>query len=115
LAFGWLTRRGISDELARRWSEQVISNPGVRRDTAAVLRGVDRKITLAVAERLSSVQCPVLLVWGEDDRAFPVRLAQQLETAIPDARLTTVPGSSCYVPIDAPEELTKLIVEFAAT
>jgi pimeloyl-ACP methyl ester carboxylesterase len=114
LAFGWLTREGISDELARRWGEPVTTNADIRRDTGAVLRGVNRKVTLAVAERLGSVRCPVLIVWGADDRAFPVRLAHQLVKALPDATLVVVPDSSCYLPIDAPDRLATLITDFAA-
>ncbi|MDX6285997.1 MAG: hypothetical protein QOG53_1482 [Frankiales bacterium] len=115
LAFGWLTRRGISPELARRWSEPVVTSAKIRRDTAAVLRGVDRKITLDIAEQLHTVKVPVLLVWGADDRAFPLRLAHQLVGAFSDAQLVVVPDSSCYVPIDAPEQLVALIADFAGS
>jgi pimeloyl-ACP methyl ester carboxylesterase len=113
LAFGWLTRTGISDELARRWGTPVVTDADIRRDTGKVLRGVDRTVTLAVAERLGAVRCPVLLVWGGDDRAFPLRLAERLVDAFPDARLSVVPDSSCYVPLDAPERLAELIDDFA--
>ena len=62
LAFGWLTRRGIDDEMARRWSESVITNAEVRRDTGKVLRGVDRKITARVVPNTAQPATPASTV-----------------------------------------------------
>jgi pimeloyl-ACP methyl ester carboxylesterase len=84
----------------------------VRRDVAAVLRGINTKHTMAAAKALPGVDVPVMLVWGEDDRAFPVKLAKRLAALIPDCRLETVSGSATFVSLDAPEALVALIEDF---
>lgn len=113
LGFGTLSRRGISQPLAVRWSTPLLSDAGVRRDTRRFLAAVHPRVTLAALARLGEVQVPVLLAWGADDRAFPRRLAEQLRDALPDARLVDVPDSAAFVPLDAPGHLAELVREFA--
>jgi pimeloyl-ACP methyl ester carboxylesterase len=115
LGFGLLTHRGVSDEVARDWTEALINDRLVRRDAAKVLRGVNTRHTMAAARALPGVDVPVMLVWGEDDKAFPVKLARRLESLIPDCRLETVPGSRPFVSLDAPETLVALIEDFVPT
>jgi pimeloyl-ACP methyl ester carboxylesterase len=56
---------------------------------------------------------PVLLAWGEDDRLFPLSLAERLAELLPDARIVSVAGARTLVPEDQPEMLAKLVAEFA--
>lgn len=112
LGFGLLTHRGVSDEVAIDWTESLITDKGIRRDAAAVLRGISTKHTMAAAKALPAVDVPVMLVWGEDDKAFPMKLARRLAALIPGCRLETVPGSRTFVSLDAPEVLTDLIANF---
>ncbi|HWA64803.1 MAG TPA: alpha/beta hydrolase [Mycobacteriales bacterium] len=112
LGFGLLTHAGVSDEVALDWTESLITDREVRRDAAAVLRGINTRHTMAAAKALPAVEVPVMLVWGEDDRAFPVKLARRLAALIPDCRLETVPGSQAFVSLDKPDVLTELIADF---
>jgi pimeloyl-ACP methyl ester carboxylesterase len=112
MGFGLLSRTGISDDVARDWTEALITDRGVRRDAAAVLRGVSTKHTMAAAKELPGVDVPVMLVWGEIDRAFPIRLAHRLAGLIPDCRLETVPDAAAFVSLDTPDALTALIADF---
>jgi pimeloyl-ACP methyl ester carboxylesterase len=112
LGFGLLTHRGVSDEVAIDWTESLINNREVRRDAAAVLRGIKTKHTMAAAKALPGVDVPVMLVWGEDDKAFPMKLARRLDALIPNCRLESVPGSATFVSLDAPDVLVDLIADF---
>jgi pimeloyl-ACP methyl ester carboxylesterase len=112
LAFGLLTRVGISDDVARSWAASLIRDKGVRRDAAKVLRGINTRYTMAAAKALPTLDVPVLLVWGEDDRGFPMKLATRLEALIPDCKLVTAPNSRAYVSLDAPEILVGAITSF---
>jgi pimeloyl-ACP methyl ester carboxylesterase len=112
LGFGLLTHRGVSDEVAIDWTESLINHREVRRDAAAVLRGINTRHTMAAAKALPDVDVPVMLVWGEDDKAFPMKLARRLAELIPNCRLETVPGSATFVSLDAPEVLVDLIADF---
>jgi pimeloyl-ACP methyl ester carboxylesterase len=42
--------------------------------------------------RLHEVTAPVDLLWGEEDRVFPVSYATRMEQGLPAARLTLLPG-----------------------
>jgi pimeloyl-ACP methyl ester carboxylesterase len=112
LGFGWLCDSGIPDDIAIDWTESLINDRDVRRDAAAVLRGISAKHTLAAAKLLPEVDVPVMLVWGEIDRAFPIKLAHRLAQLIPDCRLETVPDASTFVSRDAPAALVALIEDF---
>jgi pimeloyl-ACP methyl ester carboxylesterase len=112
MGFGLLTRRGITDDEAHDWTESLITDRGVRRDAAKVLRGVNTKHTMAAAKALPDLDVPVMLVWAEDDRAFPIKLAHRLAGLIPDCRLETVSDAAAFVSLDAPDALAALIEDF---
>ncbi len=56
-------------------------------------------------DALSALACPVELVWGDDDLDVPVDTAHAVMRAVPQARLTLVPGAGHLVPVSAPAEL----------
>jgi pimeloyl-ACP methyl ester carboxylesterase len=43
-------------------------------------------------ERLESIRCPALVVWGEDDSVIPLANAAWFGAAIPDCRVEVIPG-----------------------
>jgi hypothetical protein len=53
LLYGQMARRPVPDELIRRWTEPVLSDPGVRRDLLAYTRGPFDKAALVRAPRHS--------------------------------------------------------------
>ncbi|MDP8943969.1 MAG: alpha/beta hydrolase [Actinomycetota bacterium] len=90
----------------------LLEDPGVRRDIAKVLRGISNRYTLRAAASFPAFDRPVLIAWGEQDVFFPLRYAERLAEAFPDARLERIPGSRTFVPEDHPEALAKLIAGF---
>ena len=58
------------------------------------------------------VEVPTLLVWGERDRYLNPRLAEGLERWVPDLRVARLPDASHWVQADAPERVSRLLVEF---
>ncbi|MEA2397976.1 MAG: hypothetical protein QOK25_1532 [Thermoleophilaceae bacterium] len=111
MALGWLTRQDPPQEVLDSWTEP-LRDSGVRRDVMKVLRGIDKRHTLAAAERLAEFHRPVLLAWAAADKVFPLSDAQKLASAFPDARLRTIQDSLSFVPEDQPEELARMIAEF---
>ena len=114
LAFGWLTRRRLPDELLASWVEPFLTDAGVRRDTRRLLAAVRPAQLLDNAARLSEFGRPVLIAWAPEDRFFPLDHARRLAAIFPDARLVEVPGAYAFVSLDQPERLADLIREFAA-
>jgi pimeloyl-ACP methyl ester carboxylesterase len=113
LAYGWL-----ANEMPRQASDSYVT-PGlrsadIRRDTAKFLRAVSNRYTLRAAEELRGFEAPALVVWGEDDRFFPVADGRRLAELLPNGRFETIPGARTFAPADQPKALAALIGEFAA-
>jgi pimeloyl-ACP methyl ester carboxylesterase len=113
LAYGWLAKRRIPNDVTAAWVRPCQTDRGVRRDTARVLAGVSSRYTNEAAARLSSFERPVLLAWAPEDRFFPLEHARRLAELFPDARLEEVPDSWTFVPEDQPERLARLVESFA--
>jgi pimeloyl-ACP methyl ester carboxylesterase len=91
--------------LTRRWITPALVDRGVRRDTAKFLRGIDTAELLEVSERLRRFTKPVVLLWGDGDRFFPIDLAHRLRDAFFDARLVEIPGGRLFFPLDEPQRV----------
>jgi pimeloyl-ACP methyl ester carboxylesterase len=113
--FGLVARRPIPPEIRESYVRAVGRNAGVRRDLRLFVTSIHRRYTLAAAERLATFGKPVLLVWGTQDRLFPLALAERLAATLPDARLVTVPDSYTFVPEDQPGILSAAINDFLDT
>jgi len=111
-ALGWITKAGVSDEIAAAWGKPIVRDRHVRRDAAKVLRGINTRHTMRAAKALPDVTVPVMLVWGEIDKAFPIKLAHRLAALIPNCRLETVPDAATFVSLDNPDALVTLIEDF---
>jgi pimeloyl-ACP methyl ester carboxylesterase len=111
-AYGGLTQRRLPSSLLRSWVEPSATDPKIRRDVAKFASGVHPRVTLEVAEALKSFRRPVLLLWGDADRLFPMSLAERLRDAIPDARLKTVRGGGTFLSLDCPDEVADGIADF---
>jgi pimeloyl-ACP methyl ester carboxylesterase len=113
LGFGMLTHRPIPDELTAAWLAPV-EDPAIRADVVATLKAIDKRDTLAAAERLHERPLPMVLAWGADDLAFAPRFAKRLAAMIPGARLELIADSRAFVPIDQPARLAESIARFQA-
>ena len=63
---------------------------------------------------LADLQCPVLLVWGDKDPILPMRLANELTTNIPHARLTVIRNVGHCPMFEAPHAFNRAVLDFAA-
>ena len=86
-AYGPFAKKPIPEELLVGWTEPGLHDAAIRRDTKAFTVEMNKRHTLAAAEKLPAFDRPTLLVWAPEDRFFPIRYAERLEQAIPDARL----------------------------
>ena len=55
-----------------------------------------------IRDRLGEIACPVLVVWGEEDRLVPVRDAAEFAWLIPDARKILYPDTGHMVMLERP-------------
>jgi pimeloyl-ACP methyl ester carboxylesterase len=114
IAFGWLTKKRLPDELLDRWVQPAMTDRAVRRDAGKLLRGISNRYTLEAAERLADFDRPTLIAWAPEDRFFKVDNGRKLAATIPDCRLELIDDSRTFVSLDQPAELARLVGDFAA-
>jgi pimeloyl-ACP methyl ester carboxylesterase len=100
------------DELIRTPIRQMRSAPDaalLRRDLLRVERGVRWSDT----ERdLDRVRCPTLILWGERDRYFPVRLLARFTGRLRDVEAHTLANCGHSLHDDCPEQVYPLLTRF---
>lgn len=111
-AFKPFSKAGIPPELVDSWMRPSLSDPAIKRDAAKVTAGMNKRYTLAAAERLSRSQLPLLLTWAPGDRFFPLSYAERLAKETPNARLVEIPDAATFVPLDQPRRLADEIATF---
>ena len=81
-------------------------------DLVAAMAGFRPQLLIDAAAVIPEFARPVLLIWGERCRFFPVSQAQRLASDFPQATLVTVPGAMTWVPVDNPAAVAGAIAEF---
>lgn len=117
----WVRRRAhrqnastpIDPALTRRWITPGLADKGVRRDTAKFMRAVDPAELEDVSTRLRRFTKPVLLLWGDHDRFFPMDIAHRLRELFAEARLVEIPGGRLFFPLDEPQRVADEIESVA--
>jgi pimeloyl-ACP methyl ester carboxylesterase len=110
--YGGAVARPLDAALTRRWVTPLLTDAGVRRDTARFIRAIHPADLLDVSTRLGRFTQPVLLLWGTGDRFFKLPLARRLAAAFPDARLVEVEGGHTFLPLDEPDRIASEINTF---
>ena len=62
--------------------------------------------------RVSVIDAPVLVIWGEKDRWLGADLAEPGRRWVPDLRLERIPEASHWVQADAPDRVNALLLDF---
>ena len=58
------------------------------------------------------LECPVLLLWADEDPAHPLAIAEEAEGLIPDAFLRVLPGTGYLMAYDDPVGMAREIAAF---
>lgn len=113
LAYGWLTKRRIDDELLDAWLRPALTSRAIRHDLRSVLRGVSKRYTIEAARQFPAFEQPVLIAWAREDRFFKLANAERLAADFPNSRLETIEDSYTFVSLDQPTRTAELITAFA--
>ena len=108
----WLHGKGLVSD-ARMEARRQRDGSVDYRNAHGVMRDVlVRAVNEDYADLLPRITCPVALVWGDDDSAAPLALAQQAQPLFGgDATLTVVPSAGHLTPLTAPAALRTAIDE----
>jgi pimeloyl-ACP methyl ester carboxylesterase len=113
MMFGQMARRPISDDLARRWTEPVLRDPGIRRDLLAYCRSaLDKKTLISDTEALRRFTGDALVLWSPDNRVMPPEHGRRLAELLPAGRYAEVPGAYVLSMLDEPETVAGEISRF---
>ena len=93
----------------------MIADANVRRDLRRFLTTVSNRYTLAAARSFAGFRKPVLVAWGQNDLFFSRAQGERLAKSFPNARLERIADSRTFVPVDQPEKLAALMLEFVGT
>ncbi|HEY2636754.1 MAG TPA: alpha/beta fold hydrolase [Solirubrobacteraceae bacterium] len=108
-----LARRPIERAVRDSYIYPALLDAAVRRDVAAVARGLDPRYTREAAERLAAFDKPALIAWSAKDLLFSKEHARRLAELLPQGRLEWIEGARSFSPEDRPEVLAGLIAEVA--
>jgi pimeloyl-ACP methyl ester carboxylesterase len=72
----------------------------------------DEAHTRELEPLLSTIQPPLLVVWGEQDAWLDPSLARRLAQSVPGAEVRLIPEAGHFVMEDAPAEVARTLLEF---
>ena len=114
-AFAPFAKTKIPDELVAHWMEPAKTDSAVLRDAAKVTAGMNKRYTLAAAEKLRGSQLPIRLLWAPGDKYFPISYAERLATEAGNAEIVRIENAKTFVPLDQPQRVADGIAEFAGS
>ena len=79
------------------------------------MRKIMAQVQEEVGPRLSEIQTPTLILWGEDDHVTPVADARIIHSRILHSKLRIFQGVGHPIHIEKPKELAEEIIEFIDT
>jgi pimeloyl-ACP methyl ester carboxylesterase len=100
---GLLSDARMEAERRKRGSADYRAATGVMRDVFVKL------VNESYEEEMAKVQCPVHMVWGENDTAAQLWQAQEATALFPNSDLVVVPGGSHWLPNESPEPIREAI------
>lgn len=82
-------------------------------DAVSIAAAARMVAKIDLRQRLSAIQCPTLVIVGEQDQLTPPTLAEELAAAIKGAQLHVIPESGHASPVEQPQAVTPLLAQLA--
>ena len=107
----WLTEdfRQEHPDVAQRTAEIFLAN-----DVASYQASCEMMGNADLRAALPKFRMPVSVIVGEDDYATPVAMSRSLHEAIPNSKLTVIPGARHLTPVQCPREIAALLTDLIA-
>lgn len=113
IAWGGMSKRGLSDEVLDGWFHPLLTNREIRRDLRKYVTSVpSRRTLLDWAARQARFDRPVLVVWATEDRLMPRDHGRRLADLFPKGQLVAIADSYTLLPLDRPAELGRVLRQF---
>lgn len=109
-------RRLLTGDFAAHFVRPLVKSSARMEGQMRYLRGIDWALVDRLATDHATIKNPVLLIWGEEDRIFPVQRARSMVAQFADCRgLHVVPGAKLFVHEEQPEVVAAHILAFLAS
>jgi pimeloyl-ACP methyl ester carboxylesterase len=98
----WVSHRFFQDSGRISWLRWLLQQTPHGHGAEAFRRQLDALRTHDVLAQLPRLQCPVLILAGQDDTIAPERYSRELRDTIPQARICLVPEVGHALPLENP-------------
>lgn len=78
--------------------------------TIRLLASFDRQFVSELRDLHRRIDVPVQLVWGAEDRFFPVAWAREMVADFPQAQIAVIPGAGLFAHEERPAEVAQALV-----
>lgn len=114
-ALGWMTKRGVPDDMLQSWTAPGIASRAIRRDLKkyAATRFDNAQMSRATNE-LARFDRPALVLWGSEDKVMPPDHARRIAKLLPQGRLVEIGDAYVLLAIDQPAILAEQLKAFLA-
>jgi pimeloyl-ACP methyl ester carboxylesterase len=112
MAFGWLSKSVPEAAVTDTYVLPMATDKAIRSDVKRFLKGVDKRLTVELAEKLPGFDRPTLIAWSREDRFFKPEHAEKLAALFPDSRLEWIEDAYTFSMEDQPERLAELVGAF---
>jgi pimeloyl-ACP methyl ester carboxylesterase len=99
-------------DLLRHAFADVGGNGNRARSWAKFVRRWPAEAQRSLLDEYQTIHVPVLLLWAEDDPAFPLEGAQEALDVLPNAQLRTLPGTGFLMAYDDPVGVARELIAF---
>jgi len=102
---------GFPDDQIDRYVE-ALRVPGALTAAIAYYRASFRRLLTRRVPKPGAIQRPVLVIWGDRDRALGKEMAAPPARFVPNAKVVHIPEATHWVQNDVPEKVNELLVQF---
>lgn len=113
IVFGRMAKHGITDEMARHWTEAALHDPEVRRDLRKYAKErFNKGALIADTEALAGFSGETLVIWSPECTVMPAKHGPMLTDLMPKARLVEIEDAYVLSMLDQPEAVAHAIGDF---
>jgi pimeloyl-ACP methyl ester carboxylesterase len=108
---GFFHRDKASPTMLAGWMAPYMTDEGklsLIRNAAAL----NTNHTMELIDDLKRLTQPLLLLWGAADQYQPLSSAERYKIEIPATQLRVIPDSDHFLPLEKPEEVSRILIEF---
>lgn len=110
LGDAFVDRSLLDGEFDEFFLKPLNQSPAHRKAAIQLLKSFDYQHVRDLSELHRRITVPVQLVWGEHDRFFPLKWAQEMLADFSDARLAVIKGAGLFAHEERPAEVAQALL-----